>query len=104
MPRYDVHAAEYFAAIKPRKWIRVVEGDTVPKTEFVGHRHVVIQDGGTEPIGNRVVEVPENETYTVMRDAESGHSALRNALQVRGQGRSCPSRVDDKNAALEIFG
>jgi cytochrome c553 len=74
-PEESKEAAEYFASMKPVKWIRVVEGDTVPKTEFVGHRHVVIQGGGTEPIGNRVVEVPENETYTVMRDAESGFVA-----------------------------
>jgi cytochrome c553 len=74
-PEESREAAEYFASMKPAKWIRVVETDTVPKTEFVGHRLVVIQDAGTEPIGNRVVEVPENETYTVMRDAESGFVA-----------------------------
>ena len=61
--------------MKPAKWIRVVETDMVPKTEFVGHRLVATQDAAEEPIGNRVVEVPENETYTVMRDADSGFVA-----------------------------
>ena len=29
-------AAEYFASLKPKKWIRVVESATVPKTTPVG--------------------------------------------------------------------
>jgi cytochrome c553 len=74
-PEESREAAEYFASMKPVKWVRVVETDMVPKTEFVGHRLVVTQDAAKEPIGNRVVEVPENESYTVMRDAESGFVA-----------------------------
>jgi cytochrome c553 len=74
-PGESREAAEYFASTKPAKWIRVVETDMVTKTEFVGHRLVATQDAAKEPIGNRVVEVAENETYTVMRDAESGFVA-----------------------------
>jgi cytochrome c553 len=74
-PTETKDAAEYFASVKPVKWIRVVESDSVPKTEYAGYRFVAIPDGGTEPIGNRVVELPISADRTDMRDASSGFVA-----------------------------
>jgi cytochrome c553 len=52
-------AAEYFASIKPRANIKVVETDTVPKTH-VRDLFLAAMDGGEkEPIGQRIVEIPE---------------------------------------------
>jgi cytochrome c553 len=68
-------AAEYFASVTPKKWIRVVEGNTVPKTRVAGSMYVVADEGGTEPIGNRIVEVPENRERTELRDPGSGFVA-----------------------------
>ena len=69
-------AADYFAALKPRPWIRVVEADTVPKS-FVGpgNKRLLHPAGGTEPIGNRIIEVPENEEDAVFRDPRTGFVA-----------------------------
>ena len=69
-------AAEYFASVKPRPWIRVVETDTVPKS-FVGpgNKRLVHPNGGTEPLGNRIIEVPEDEEVVVYRDPSSGFVA-----------------------------
>ena len=69
-------AAEYFASVKPRPWIRVVETDTVPKS-FVGpgNKRLVHPAGGTEPLGNRIIEVPEDEEVVVYRDPSSGFVA-----------------------------
>jgi cytochrome c553 len=69
-------AASYFAAVKPRPWIRVAEADTVPKS-FVGpgNKRLVHPSGGTEPMGNRIIEVPENEEDVVYRDPRSGFVA-----------------------------
>jgi cytochrome c553 len=69
-------AAEYFASVKPRPWIRVVEADTVPRS-FVGpgNKRLVHPDGGTEPLGNRIIEVPEDEEVVVYRDPSSGFVA-----------------------------
>jgi cytochrome c553 len=69
-------AADYFAALKPPPWIRVVETDTVPKS-FVGpgNKRLVHPDGGTEPLGNRIIEVPEDEEVVVYRDPSSGFVA-----------------------------
>jgi hypothetical protein len=62
-------AAEYFSKMKPTKYIRVVETDTVPKTRPNARMLVLDEDGGTEPIGNRVIEVPENVELVEMRDS-----------------------------------
>jgi cytochrome c553 len=69
-------AAEYFASLKPRPWIRVVETDTVPKS-FVGpgNKRLLHPAGGTEPLGNRIIEVPEDEEAVVYRDPISGFVA-----------------------------
>ena len=66
-------AADYFASLKPRQWIRVVETDTVPKT-FIGkgNKRLAHPDGGTEPIGNRIIEIPEDEDIVLNRDPRSG--------------------------------
>ncbi len=58
-----------------KQWVRVVETDMVPKTRFSGWIHKVIDDGGMEPIGTRVVETPENLRQTELRDDASGFVA-----------------------------
>ncbi len=69
-------AAEYFAALKPRPWIRVVETDTVPRTYIgKGNKRLKHPDGGSEPIGNRIIEVPEDEDIVLNRDPRSGFVA-----------------------------
>jgi cytochrome c553 len=69
-------AAGYFASVKPRQWIRVAEADTVPKS-FIGpgNKRLVHPAGGTEPLGNRIIEVPENEEDVVYRDPRTGFVA-----------------------------
>jgi cytochrome c553 len=74
----DVHAAaDYFAALKPRPWIRVVETDTVPKTYVgPGNKRLRLPGGATEPIGNRIIEIAEDEEVVLNRDPRSGFIAL----------------------------
>jgi cytochrome c553 len=69
-------AAQYFSKLKMTKWIRVVETDTVPRTEISPHNMlVVVSHGGREPIGKRIIEVPENLERTEDRDPNSGFVA-----------------------------
>jgi cytochrome c553 len=74
----DVHAAaDYFASLKPRPWIRVVETDTVPKTYVgQGNKRLRLPRGATEPIGNRIIEIPEDEQVVLNRDPRSGFVAF----------------------------
>jgi cytochrome c553 len=65
-------AAEYFSTLKLRPWIRVVETDTVPKTEVSGNMLVASKAGGTEPIGGRIIEMPEDPEREELRDTDSG--------------------------------
>ncbi len=70
-------AADYFSALHSKPWIRVVETDTVPKTHVAGWMLVVdsADAGETEPIGERIIETPENLERTELRDDHSGFVA-----------------------------
>ena len=68
-------AANYFSKLKFRKWIRVVETDTVPKTEISSHNMLVAANGGREPIGKRIIEMPENLDRIELRDPRTGFIA-----------------------------
>src|SRR5690349_14731457 len=68
-------AADYFAKLKYQKWIKVVEADMVPKTA-VGDRNMMnVVSKAKEPIGKRILEVPENLERTEWRDSQSGFVA-----------------------------
>ena len=64
-------AAAYFSSLKPKPTIRVVEADTVPATEIARVFYMTKKDGGTEPIGQRIVEVPVNVEQFEHRDSRS---------------------------------
>ncbi|HEX7137287.1 MAG TPA: hypothetical protein VF219_05555, partial [Vicinamibacterales bacterium] len=68
--------AEYFGAMKWTPWIKVVEIATVPKITSRGGIWVPVEGGDKEPIGMRVVEMPENPERTeILRDPRSGFIA-----------------------------
>jgi cytochrome c553 len=74
------NTATYFASIKwAQPWIKVKETDTVPKTRIQAGMFLALgaeEGGGSEPIGNRIIEVPENTEMTeVMRNPRSGFIA-----------------------------
>jgi len=67
-------AAEYFAALPRVKWSKVVEAAMVPKT-FVGQgrmRFIDPKASGMEPIGKRIITLPEDQTRARLRDPKIG--------------------------------
>jgi cytochrome c553 len=69
-------AAEYFSSMKWTPWIKVVESSTVPKTRLAGGMFLTLEGGEKEPLGQRIIETPENAEGTeVLRDARSGFIA-----------------------------
>ncbi len=68
-------AARYFASLRPRAWIRVVETDAVAKTRVAGWMLVASGESGTEPIGERIIEMPVDLERTELRDDRSGFVA-----------------------------
>ena len=69
-------SAEYFGAMPWTPWIKVIEADTVPKTRINGGLFVALDGNEKEPIGKRILEIPESaemsETY---RNPRSGFLA-----------------------------
>jgi cytochrome c553 len=71
-------SAKYFASMKWTPWIRVVETDTVPKTRIAGGMYLPLEGAaaGKEPIGQRIIEVPEKiEDTEALRNPRSGFIA-----------------------------
>ena len=64
-------AAAYFAALKPRSFLRVVETAQVPRTRVTAWIVALLPAGGTEPIGQRIVEVPEDLERFELRDGRA---------------------------------
>jgi len=69
-------ASEWFATLKPTVWTKVMEAATVPKT-FVGQGRMrfALAAGGTEPIGNRIITLPQDQSKATRRDPHSGFIA-----------------------------
>ena len=68
-------AAEYFSSLKPQQIIKVVESDTVPKTYIARLFFAKREDGGTEPLGSRIVEFPNDVEQFELRDSRSQFTA-----------------------------
>jgi cytochrome c553 len=93
-------ASAWFASLKPRVWVRVVETAMVPRSYVKRpHMRLPLPNGGKEPIGVRIVELPENPLLAVNRDPNSGFvayvpigSVLRGEALVKtgGNGKTVP--------------
>jgi cytochrome c553 len=68
-------AAAYFSALKPKANIKVIETDTVPITEIARVFYVVSKNRGSEPIGQRILEVPDDPAQFEHRDTRSQFTA-----------------------------
>jgi cytochrome c553 len=94
-------AADYFSGQKARQAIKIVEADTIPKTMVTGWHFAVAPEGGTQQIGQRVVEVPENLSYFSARDGRAqfvayvppGSVKKGEELAASGGGKTVPCRI-----------
>ena len=71
-------AAEYFAAQPYPRRIKVVESKTAPKVRLQGGMHMAVpaaEGGGTEPIGDHIVEIPDDNLRAEARDTRMGWTA-----------------------------
>jgi cytochrome c553 len=68
-------AAAYFAALKPASFLKVIETGEVPKTVVAGWTFRPAPGGGTEPIGNRIIEMPEDFERFEQRDPHTPYVA-----------------------------
>jgi cytochrome c553 len=68
-------AAAYFAKLKFKPWVRVIESATVPKTHIVHWMLIADVDGAREPIGERIIETSTDMQRTELRDTRFGFIA-----------------------------
>ena len=69
-------AADFFHSIPAAQSTRVVETDTVVVTHPGPHNvQLVDPSGAKEPLGLRIIEIPEDVNRTMLRDATSGFVA-----------------------------
>jgi cytochrome c553 len=69
-------AAEYYAAIPFRPWIKVQESTTAPKTRTNVGLFLALEGNETEPLGDRIIEVPVSAEMTeTYRNPHSGFIA-----------------------------
>lgn len=69
-------AVEWFASLKPTVWYKVIEAETVPKTWVNGGRmRLPAPGGGTEPLGDRIITLPQDPARVELRDPHSGFIA-----------------------------
>ena len=90
-------AAKYFSELPRKPWIRVVETSTVPKTHVSGWMLVADTPAATEPIGQRIIEMPEDLERTELRDDTSGFVAYvpegslqKGKVLAAGNGKTAP--------------
>ncbi|HLQ89347.1 MAG TPA: cytochrome C [Xanthobacteraceae bacterium] len=99
-------AADYFSQIKPRPgYVKVIEAATVPKT-YVGAgamRFVSTgADAGMEPIGQRIITVPQDEDAAEARNPRVGFNHYvppgsikkgEDLVKIGGNGKTVPCAV-----------
>lgn len=94
-------AATYFSSLKWTHWITVKETATVPKTRIGGNVFFPLPGNETEPIGNRIIETPEDAERFELRDPHSGFIAYvppgsvnkGSLIVASGGGKTTPCRV-----------
>jgi cytochrome c553 len=95
-------AAGYFVSLKPTKWVKVMEADTVPVTYVGGgNMRFVKPDSGTEPIGQRIIEVPEDAERVELRDPHSGFVAYVPPGSIR-KGETLVTGANGKTVSCSV--
>jgi cytochrome c553 len=94
-------SAAYFSSMKWTPWITVRETAAVPRTRLTGNVFFTLPGSGTEPIGRRIIETPEDAERFELRDPHSGFIAYvppgsvqkGGRLVVGGGGKTMPCSV-----------
>jgi len=89
------NAAAYFSELKPKSNIKVVESDTAPKTFVANWFLAAMVPPAQEPLGQRIIEVPDDLDRFESRDTRATFTAYvppgslsRGQILVTGQDSS----------------
>jgi cytochrome c553 len=70
-----VAAANYFSGLRPQSFVRVVEASTIPKPQIAGWLYKFDKQGEQEPLGQRIIEGPEDFDQFELRDPATKYVA-----------------------------
>lgn len=68
-------AARYFNGLPPESFVRIVEAATIPKSKIAGWLYKFDAKSGQEPLGQRIIEGPEDFEQFELRDPASKYVA-----------------------------
>ena len=72
-----IEAATYFSSLPAHSYLRVVETDVVAKTAVYANGFLIpAPEGGTEPLGQRIIEIPDDVARFEMRDTRAPITAF----------------------------
>jgi cytochrome c553 len=92
-------AARYYAALKLKPYIKVVETKMVPKMQSIAYTLLPVPGGGMEPIGNRIIETPTDVRRYQLLESQVGYIAYapsgsiakgRALVTTGGHGKTLP--------------
>jgi cytochrome c553 len=69
-------AAAYFTTIKPECYVKVVESETAPRSYVAGAMLARVPKGGDEPLGGRIIEMPDDIERADKRDSRTPYVAF----------------------------
>jgi cytochrome c553 len=69
-------AGAYFASIKPECFVKVVESQTAPRSYVAGAMLARVPNGGDEPLGGRIIEMPDEIDRADKRDSRTPYVAF----------------------------
>lgn len=102
--------ADYYASLKSRPWIKVVEAAIVPKT-YVGERDIRarLPQGGSEALGQRIIELADDPGKPFRADGPAyiayvpvGSIAKGRELVTIGAGKTAPCDTCHGDALLGL--
>ena len=98
-------AAKYFSSLTPGSHVRIIEGSTAPRTDVTGWIYRTIDKAGAEPLGQRIIETPEDFDVFELRDPETRYVAYAPAGSIaRGKTLTGSIRAPDKSKCVDCHG
>lgn len=94
-------AAAYFSAIRPHQNIRVVETTTIPKPVVFNWTWTDPKTGQSEPLGARIIEVPEHLEEFELRDARATFIAYVPSGSLKRGEALVTGKLPDRTIACE---
>ena len=98
-------AAAYFAKVKYVSMVKVTEAATIPKVDadhYIYHRAA---GGGLEPLGQRIIEIPDDMERFELRDGHLGFTAYVPPGAInRGRLRAARGDKDGSDACSSCHG